>query len=73
MYFLYRPPFAKSLKKSSVEKERINKEEAKTDTVKKACKLLSKYCKTFNNKDRGKNLIHKLLLENRLHFALLSE
>lgn len=29
-------------------------------------KLISSYGKTLNNKEQGKNLIHKLLLENRL-------
>lgn len=30
-------------------------------------KLISSYGKSFDNKEKGKNLIHKLLLENRLH------
>ena len=29
-------------------------------------RLINSYGKTFDNKDQGKNLIHKLLLENRL-------
>lgn len=29
--------------------------------------LISSYGKSFDNKEKGKNLIHKLLLENRLH------
>ena len=28
--------------------------------------LISEYGKTLTNKEQGKNLIHKLLLENRL-------
>lgn len=32
-------------------------------------KLLVEYGKTLDNKDHGKNLIHKLLLEGRLHVA----
>lgn len=30
-------------------------------------KMISSYGKSFNNQEKGKNLIHKLLLENRLH------
>lgn len=30
-------------------------------------RLISEYGKTLTNKEQGKNLIHKLLLENRLH------
>lgn len=36
-------------------------------------RLFSEYGKTLTNKDQGKNLIHKLLLENRLHIQELTE
>lgn len=35
-------------------------------------KLLNTYGKTFSNQDQGKNLIHKLLLENRLSITEIS-
>lgn len=36
-------------------------------------RLISEYGKTLTNKDQGKNLIHKLLLENRLHIQELKD
>lgn len=36
-------------------------------------RLISEYGKTLTNKDQGKNLIHKLLLENRLHIQEVKE
>ena len=41
-------------------------EEARTSMVTKAAKLLGVYGKTFDNKDHGKNLMHRLMLEGRL-------
>lgn len=35
-------------------------------------KLISEYGKSLLNKEQGKNLIHKLLLENRLHISKIS-
>ncbi|MCM1438715.1 MAG: bacteriophage abortive infection AbiH family protein [Roseburia sp.] len=36
-------------------------------------KLISVYGKSLTNKEQGKNLIHKLLLENRLHISEIKE
>lgn len=36
-------------------------------------KLISVYGKSLTNKEQGKNLIHKLLLENRLHISEIIE
>ncbi len=36
-------------------------------------RLISEYGKTLTNKEQGKNLIHKLLLENRLHISEIKE
>lgn len=36
-------------------------------------KLISAYGKSLTNKEQGKNLIHKLLLENRLHIQEVKE
>ncbi len=36
--------------------------------VEKVTSLIEKYGKTFSNKDHGRNLFTKLLLENRIHF-----
>lgn len=36
-------------------------------------RLINSYGKTLENKDRGKNLIHKLLLENRLKIVEVSD
>ena len=36
-------------------------------------RLINSYGKTLENKDRGKNLIHKLLLENRLKIVEVPE
>lgn len=51
------------------EKEKCIEEktgEVRKDTEEKIIKLFDAYGKTLNNKDKGKNLLHKLLLENRL-------
>lgn len=40
-------------------------------TYGRVAKLLASYGKTMDNKDHGKNLIHKLLLENRLVISAL--
>ncbi len=36
-------------------------------------KLINEYGKTLNNKDQGKNLLHKLLLENRLKICIIHD
>jgi len=41
------------------------------DQIKNVTTLLNKYGLTFGNNDRGKNLVHKLLLENRLGFKIV--
>ena len=38
----------------------------RTDSIRKVANLLSAYGKTLDNKDHGKNLMHKLMLEGRL-------
>ncbi len=43
-----------------------NKEKCKFETVNRVIKLIKTYGNTLNNKDHGKNLLHKLKLENRL-------
>lgn len=39
--------------------------------IKNVTTLLNKYGATLGNNDRGKNLVHKLLLENRLGFKII--
>ena len=45
---------------------RISDAEARADMSRKVAKLLSAYGATLDNKDHGKNLMHKLLIEGRL-------
>lgn len=47
--------------------------ECANDMSKKAFRLLSDYGRTLENKDHGRNLIHKLLLEGRLAIKQLPE
>ncbi len=42
------------------------KEKIIQDTYDSVIKLLSSYGDTSDNKDKGKNLLHKLILENRI-------
>lgn len=44
----------------------------KNKYVKSVFELLDRYGKTMNNKDNGKNLIHKMLLEGRLSIELIN-
>lgn len=44
---------------------------ARNEMIDKAINLLSAYGETLDNKDHGKNLIHKLLIEGRLSVSLL--
>lgn len=37
-----------------------------SDLYLKVTKLINRYGDTLDNKDHGKNLLHKLILENRL-------
>jgi hypothetical protein len=46
--------------------EKSNHSKIKSDQISAITRLLQDYGKTMNNKDHGKNLIHKLLIENRL-------
>lgn len=43
----------------------VTEEEVRADMVRRVARLLSTYGKTLDNKDHGKNLMHKLLLEGR--------
>ncbi|MFU0811287.1 MAG: hypothetical protein ACFWTL_06510 [Atopobium sp.] len=45
--------------------------EIKTDMMRRVVKLLTAYGNTLDNKDHGKNLIHKLLIEGRLAVLVL--
>lgn len=45
---------------------RVSDAEAGTDMNRKVARLLSTYGSTLDNKDHGKNLMHKLLIEGRL-------
>jgi hypothetical protein len=44
----------------------------KTDKLKSVTSLVQSYGNSMNNKDNGKNLVHKLLLENRLEVKQIS-
>lgn len=44
----------------------VPEEVARTDMVQKVSNLLNAYGKTLDNKDHGKNLMHRLMLEGRL-------
>ncbi|VWL85226.1 hypothetical protein [Oceanivirga miroungae] len=46
---------------------------AKNQTLIAVFKLLKVYGETLDNKDKGKNLLHKLLLENRIKFLEVNE
>ena len=49
----------------------LDEAKARREMMEKAIKLLSAYGETLDNKDHGKNLIHKLLIEGRLSVSLL--
>jgi|GEM_PF-286325 len=44
----------------------VDESSARSDMMQKAIRLLAAYGNTLDNKDHGKNLIHKLLIEGRL-------
>ena len=44
----------------------VDESSARADMMQKAIRLLAAYGSTLDNKDHGKNLIHKLLIEGRL-------
>jgi hypothetical protein len=54
--------YSNSEKYSNLRREQINK----------VALLLNKYGKTIGNNDRGENLTHKLLLENRLAYRIIN-
>lgn len=51
--------------------EKISDVEARADMNRKVTKLLSTYGSTLDNKDHGKNLMHKLLIEGRLSIKMI--
>ena len=63
LVFFYRSYEAKGKK--------LSEEEVKEEMMNKVIKLLTAYGQTLDNKDHGKNLIHKLLLEGRLSIVLI--
>ena len=44
----------------------VTQDEVRADMVRRVARLLGTYGKTLDNKDHGKNLMHKLLLEGRI-------
>lgn len=48
-----------------------DEEEFHAETVRAVAKILTTYGRTLDNKDHGKNLMHKLLLEDRLEVKRL--
>lgn len=53
--------------------EEVSEPQARNEMMAKALKLLSDYGTTLDNKDHGKNLVHKLMLEDRVEVRLLPE
>lgn len=51
--------------------DKNNEQFIKHDEYMKVIKLISKYGKTLNNKDQGKTILPKLLVENRIHIIEL--
>lgn len=49
-----------------------NEEQVKQEQVRSITGLLTRYSKTLDNEYRGKNLMHRLLLENRLKIIKLN-
>ena len=49
----------------------VTEGEVRADMVRRVARLLSTYGKTLDNKDHGKNLMHKLLLEGRITVKLV--
>ena len=63
LIFLFRPYL--------VDGKMLSEGEARRNMMDKVIRLLTEYGETLDNKDHGKNLIHKLLLEGRLSVSLL--
>lgn len=53
------------------EKLNLEKENSKREVVSNLVRLIEEYGKTLDNKDHGKNLLHKLLLEGRLRIEYI--
>ena len=51
----------------------VTDEQARNNMMNRVVKLLNSYGKTLDNEDHGKNLLHKLLLENRVSVKRLPE
>jgi len=66
LMFFYRP-------KRNEDGSRGNADGAEEDMKDKVSKLLTEYGKTMENKDHGRNLIHKLLLEGRLEVRAIPQ
>lgn len=64
--FIYSDDFIKENNAYSTQ----NKEDYKLKITKKLFKLINVYGLTLNNKDNGKNLLHKLVLEGRIKIEL---
>lgn len=61
-----RPKEERDRTKRDQEKLNLEKENSKREVVGNLIRLIEEYGKTLDNKDHGKNLLHKLLLEGRL-------
>ena len=66
LIFYFRPP-------KNEDGTRSDEAEARRAMMDKAIRLLDAYGDTLDNKDHGKNLIHKLLMEGRLSVKRLPE
>ena len=69
-YDLYHSDIKLSFKYSVYDTKVRN--QIKSEQSKRVIKLILDYGNTMDNKDNGKNLLHKLLLEDRLHIELIS-
>ena len=63
LIFYYRRHSKGEISEGEKEKELA---EIRIDTMRRVIKLMSAYAETLENKDHGRNLIHKLLIEGRL-------
>ncbi len=53
--------------------KRLSEKSARNIMAARAAKLLAEYGKTLENKDHGRNLMHKLMIEGRLEVRVLKE
>lgn len=56
----------KAKKENHLENEDASSARSKASTMKNVYRLMSDYGETLDNKDHGKNLLHKMLLEGRI-------